>query len=240
MARAAGGAALVLFAAGAGFGAEKIRLIASLDEGKDQTVVLYGTDLTQKGAWVEQLKAEFQQRYPNQVNLINSGMTGLWSEWGVKNLDRQVITNRPDAVFIEFAINDSFLMSRTPVPQARVNFVKMIERIRAANKNCDIILMVMNPPLGKHLTDRPNINAYNQMYRDLAVERRLILIDHDRNWQKILKEDPKRYSAYVPDGLHPNAEGCKAVITPEILRVLGIGLEPPKPKPDEKPPAPAS
>jgi hypothetical protein len=64
------------------------------------------------------------------------------------------------------------------------------------------------------------------MYRDVAVQRHLTLIDHCPNWQQILKVDPQRLSEYVPDGIHPNAEGCRAVITPGIVRALGMDAEP--------------
>ena len=84
----------------------------------------------------------------------------------------------------------------------------------------------MNPPTGVHLEKRLKVESYNQMYRDFAVEHHLPLIDHYPNWQKLLKTDPKRFVEYVPDGIHPNAEGCKLVITPTILSALGIPTEP--------------
>jgi hypothetical protein len=63
------------------------------------------------------------------------------------------------------------------------------------------------------------------MVRDVAAERRLMLIDHYPDWQKILTADPKQFSALVPDGIHPNAEGCKQIILPNILRALGVKTE---------------
>jgi acyl-CoA thioesterase I len=98
----------------------------------------------------------------------------------------------------------------------------MIDRIFKANPNCEIILMVMNPSVGVHLVQRPKIKDYNQMYRDVARDRKLPLIDHYPNWDKILKGEPELFRRYVPDGIHPGADGFKRVITPEILRALGI------------------
>lgn len=104
--------------------------------------------------------------------------------------------------------------------------VNMIERLSATKKTCDVILMVMNPPINNHLAARPEIESYNQMVRDVAAERHLMLIDHYPDWQKILKADLKQYTALVPDGIHPNAEGCKQVILPNILRALGMKTGP--------------
>ena len=50
--------------------------------------------------------------------------------------------------------------------------------------------MVMNPPIGIHLERRPKIEEYYQMYRIVAKVRKLLLIDHAPNWEKILEEDP--------------------------------------------------
>jgi sialate O-acetylesterase len=60
------------------------------------------------------------------------------------------------------------------------------------------------------------------MYREVAKERKLLLIDHYPQWEKILNETPELFKAYVPDGIHPGAEGCKVVITPTIVEALGI------------------
>lgn len=216
---------VILFSAGNSLAVEKSKLVSNLEAGKKQTVVTYGTSLTAGGAWVGQLSAELKRRYPGLPTVINSGRSAMWSKWGVDNLDARVIAKQPDTVFIEFTINDAFLKYNTSVPQARSNLLNMVDRICATNMTCEIILMVMNPPIGVHLTARPNIENYNQMVRDVAAERRLMLIDHYPDWQKILKTDPKHFTSLVPDGIHPNAEGCKQIILPNILRALGVKSE---------------
>lgn len=222
----AAGAALILVSSINSQAAEQSKLVSNLEAGKQQTVVTYGTSLTAGGAWVGQLSAELKRHYSALPLVINSGRSSMWSKWGVDNLDTRVISKNPDTVFIEFTINDAFLKYNTSVPQARSNLLNMVDRILAKNKTCEIILMVMNPPIGVHLESRPNIELYNQMVRDVAAERSLMLIDHYPDWQKILKADPKQFTALVPDGIHPNAEGCKQVILPNILRALGVKAGP--------------
>lgn len=88
-------------------------------------------------------------------------------------------------------MNDAFLYSDgTPeisVAQARTNLIMMIDGIRAQNPRAEIILQTMNPawnsPVGANesATLRPNLPAYYQMYRDVAAERGLFLIDHFPN-----------------------------------------------------------
>jgi len=225
------GFSLFLLFSTPGLCGQKSQLVSNLESGKKQTVVAYGTSLTALGAWVEQFSEVLGRQYPGLATVINSGEAGRWSRWGVDNLQALVIDKHPDLVFIEFSINDANQMFATDVTQSRVYLETMIDRILAARKSCEIILMVMNPPTGHFLATRPAIEFYNQMYRNVAAERHLTLIDHSPDWKKILREDPQLYAKYVPDGLHPDAEGCKAVITPNILRALGIRLHPTTPSP---------
>ncbi|MBL4886676.1 MAG: SGNH/GDSL hydrolase family protein [Planctomycetaceae bacterium] len=217
--------ALCFLSASISQAAEKSRLVENLHSGKQQTVVTYGTSLTAGGAWVRQLGQELERAYPGKANVINSGSGGMWSTWGVDNLDKRVIQKKPDTVLIEFAINDAFLNYKTSVDLAQSNLENMIDRILKSNPDCEIVLMVMNPPIGVHLTRRPKIKEYYQMYREVAQARKLLLIDHYPKWETILKDNPDLFNKYVPDGIHPNPQGCKAVITPQIVKSLGIAGE---------------
>lgn len=197
------------------------RLVANLKAGKQQIVVTYGTSLTAGGAWVGHLRDGLNKKFPGLATVINSGQGSQWSGWGVSNLETRVIAKKPDTVFIEFAINDAFLEYKTTVEHARSNLEYMIDRILASKPDTEIILMTMNPPYGIHLSRRPKVADYYQMYRDVAKVRKLMLIDNDANWEPITK-DKALFLKYVPDMIHPGPEGCTQVITPAILKALGI------------------
>ena len=198
------------------------QLVARLKTGKPQTVVAYGTSLTEGGAWVGQLQQALQAEYPGLATVINSGQGRMWSKWGVDNLDQRVITKKPDTVFIEFAINDAYLDYKTSVADAQRNLANMIDRILSSKADTEIILMTMTPPTGIHLERCPKFHDYYQMYRDVAKMRKLRLIDHLVTWEQLLQKDKPLFDKYVPDGLHPGAEGCAKIITPAILQALGL------------------
>ena len=149
------------------------QLVRTLKAGKTQTVVTYGTSLTSGGAWVRQLDAALKARWPGQTTVVNSGAGGMWSTWGVENLDARVIEKKPDTLFIEFGINDAYLDYKTSVVTARANLDNMIQRVLSARPNTEIVLMTMNPPIGNHLKARPEIKKYYEMYRQVAKERSL-------------------------------------------------------------------
>ena len=198
------------------------RLVRNLKAGKAQTVVTYGTSLTAGGAWVKQLDEALKARWPGQVRVINSGAGAMWSTWGVENLDARVIAKKPDTLFIEFAINDAYLDYKTPVPRARANLENMIRRVLSARAETEIVLMTMNPPVGNHLKARPEIKKYYEMYRQVALDRGLKLIDHAPHWERVLEHNRHVFQRFVPDGIHPGAEGCAEVTTTTLLTCLGV------------------
>lgn len=205
-----------------GFAAEKATFVQNLEAGKTQTIVTYGTSLTAAGAWVNQFGAELEKKFPGKAKVINSAKSGMWSKWGVDNFDKQVIAKKPDTIIIEFAINDAFLKYSTTVDQARQNLENMIERMKKARPESEIILMTMDPPIGEHLAKRPKIEEYYEMYRAVARQHHLLLIDHEPNWRRVLKQGDAEYKKLVPDGIHPNAEGCEKIILPEIMKSVGL------------------
>lgn len=203
----------------------KSRLVANLQAKQKQVVVAYGTSLTAGGAWVKQLSDSLNKKFPKQATVINSGGSGQYSKWGVANLDKRVLQKKPDAVFIEFGINDSVERFHCSAAQAKTNLETMIQRILKSNSKCEIILMTMTPgdkyPAG-HRSHRKDIATYYQMYRDVAKSHELLLIDHAQHWQALQSKNATLFQKYVPDTIHPTGTGCEKVVTPAILDALGL------------------
>ena len=201
------------------------QLVKRLGAGEKQVVVAYGTSLTAAGAWVGHLQSALQKRYPGQAEVINSGGSGKWSQWGVENLDNLVIQKNPDTVFIEFSINDCVARFGADSELARKNLETMIGRILQSRPRCEIILMTMTPgdahPVG-HKSYRKDIEEHYAMYRRVAKERQLLLIDHYPNWKALQQKDPEKFRKYIPDGVHPTADACREVVTPVLLKALGL------------------
>lgn len=212
--------ALALLLGAPAFCAEPSLLVKNMAAGKKQHLITYGTSLTHGGAWVGQIKTDLEKKFPGLITVTNSAQSGMWSKWGLDNLDARVLQKKPDTVIIEWAINDAFLKYQTSVAEARKNLETMIDKIVAQNPAAEIILMTMNPPIKVHLEKRPEIEKYYQMYRDVAAARKLRLVDHYPNWKKILDSNPAEFDKLVPDGIHPNANGAEKVITPVLLQAL--------------------
>lgn len=200
------------------------RFFNNLQSGKHQTVVTYGTSLTEIGAWVSLLGGWFEQRYQGKVTIINAAKCGRNSEWGLANV-KKVINHRPDMVFIEFGINDANTRAHIKPQQALANLDGIITSIRAENPQVDIVLMTISdaidaPGQKPNGSNRPNLSEYYAQYSACAKSNKIPLIDIYPEWHALFQRDPAKYFSYAPDGLHPNEVGTKVIIWPCIERFL--------------------
>jgi acyl-CoA thioesterase-1 len=203
----------------------KSRLIENLARGRPQRVVVYGTSLSHTGAWVEQAKEAIQAAYPGLLTLINAARSGENSRWGLAHVEESVVQLKPDAVFLEFTINDSVARFEISPAESRQNLENMLDHISSALPKCESILQIMNPVVGKPVGDyshRRWQSEYQQIYRDVARERNLLLIDHTPAWEAVLARGEDEFIKYVPDGVHPDAQGYARMVTPTILSALGL------------------
>lgn len=201
------------------------RIAERLAHGESLHVVVYGTSLTAGGDWVPQLVRALQKRYPGQLRLTNAAGSGKNSDWGVENLESHVIDKHPNAVFIEFAVNDSVERFHLSRRESRSNLNNMIRRIRKANPATEIILQTTNPVIDRPKGDsgyRPNLEDYFEVMRRVAFDKHTVLVDQETAWKRVLDRGASVFHRFVPDGLHPNAAGCAEVATPALLAGLGV------------------
>lgn len=206
------------------------KLVDNLRAGKSQTVVVFGTSLTAGGRWVTETKVWLEKINPEaKVTLINSGLSGKNSLVGLAKLDQAVIAKKPDTVFIEFSVNDAFKFPekeiQVSVEDGAKNLETIIDRIKKALPDTEIILQTMNPawdaPNGRGSgSKRPELDAYYEGYRKVAEKRGLLLIDHHKNWVKIQKDDKAQFEKYVNDGVHPTPAASSAVTFPQVKESL--------------------
>ncbi len=202
------------------------RFVTALESGRPQHIVVFGTSLSKSGAWVPQLEHALATRFPGLVKITNGAKGGQSSEWGAAHVESNVIAHRPDAVFIEFAINDAVVRYGLSPAQVKANVDRILDRITSALPECEIIIQVMNPAIGHppgHRSERRDQDTYQQIYRDAAKERGLLLIDHSITWNGLLRDAAEAgFNRYVPDGVHPNAAGYARFVLPAILQALGL------------------
>lgn len=197
-----------------------------LKAGEKQTVVAYGTSLTAAGAWVPLMQQWFEEKFPGQVTVINSGGPGQHSDWGVAQLEQKVLAHSPNLVFVEFSYNDAHQRFQLTPEHCRKNLETIVETIQGTG--AAIVLQTMNapwdPPEGKGMkdsaTNRPELETFNDNYRAVARARNLPLVDNYPDWLAIKETNFPRYQALVPDGSHPNKNGGTEVTWKNVKALL--------------------
>lgn len=207
-------------------------LLDRVQAGQATTVVTLGTSLTANGVWPGELESwlKGQSTNPGAINLINRAVSGSASGHptaSLSGLDTQVplaLADNPDAIFIEFSMNDAvqdpgrgYSLS---VADSKNNLLNMIGQFQTQNPGVIIILQTMNNVTGNAATLRPDLNNYYEAARQVAADEGLLLIDHQPAWTDLFSNDPTTWNAYVPDGLHPTAAGQQAVTMPGIIAAL--------------------
>lgn len=205
-----------------------VNVFRSLEAGRKQAVVVYGTSLTASAEWPKALKGYFEKHFPGQVTFVNAAKSGEHSNWGVANLEKQVLAKKPDLVFIEFSINDAVTRFDISTEKSAANLDAMVKALRQQNPQVEIVLQTMNPVWDapdvpaerKSASNRPRLADYYEVYRKYAHEHGLPLVDHYANWLKLQQNQPEKFKKWLPDGTHPTPEASVAVTFPAIQSLL--------------------
>lgn len=200
-------------------------LLTKVRAGENVKVVLLGTSLTDNGTWPTSLQNWLTQESPGPgtVTVINHAASGQASDHGLAVQTPAALLDNPDAVFIEFSMNDAATSKNITLQQATDNLNAMINQFKNQNPNVIIVLQTMNntDTDTSPFSPRPNLNAYYQIYRDAAVTHGAILIDHYPNWLNVFNNQHATWDTYMADPVHPNQLGQDSVLVPELQAVLG-------------------
>ncbi len=207
-----------------------LRFLNDIRDGEAVTVATMGTSLTDEpwSDWAIRLRRWLKTEAPEAANVTfwNNGVGAASSDnanFNLSGLDRQLpqtLAQNPDVVFIEFGINDAYLPYAISLADSAANLNAMIDALQTQNPAVEIIVQTMNNPVGVHLTNRPEIDAYYQVSRDVAADRGALLIDHYPEWLSLYNSDPTTWALYVPDGIHPGPRGTVNLILPGIISAL--------------------
>lgn len=186
-------------------------------QGATLRVAVLGTSLTARYAWPEEMRAGLAACLGRAVTLTKTAKAGAGSDWGATAVS-EIAAGRPDLTLIEFSINDADLTDGIWLNVARRRHQAMIDALRAANPDMRIALVTMSPAHGPRGWVRPFLGAHEDMYRRLAEEMDLDLIDLAPLWAAALEEGG---SGLLPDGLHPTEAAVAKVALPTIAAQAG-------------------
>lgn len=159
------------------------------------------------GAYPHLTLHAIKEHYPYAVvNVITTSIGGEQSEQGEKRFKKEVLTHRPDLLFIDYALNDRSI----GLERSLKAWEKMIKQ--ALKQDIKIVLMTPTPDLTENILDENTpLAKHARQIRDLASKYHLGLVDSYAMFKDLAKEG-KDLREYMSQSNHPNAEGHKVVL----------------------------
>lgn len=157
---------------------------------------------------LQQLKAI----YPYAViNVITTSIGGENSQQGEKRFKSDVLTHKPDVIFIDYALNDRSI----GLEKSREAMEKMIKK--ALRKHIKVILLTPSPDLTVNIREPDNIlEQFSDQLIELAKKYHIGLADSYAAFHS-LAESGKDLKDYMAQSNHPKKIGHE-VIAAEIMK----------------------
>jgi len=107
-------------------------------------------------------------KYDTEVNLINTSVGGMLSNWGKDNVDANVNNYNPDLVIIGFGMNDGSLGMSPQTFKENIDF--MVRSIKSRNPEADIIII--------HTIYANPLSIQNQGQKAYLIELQALQTEH--------------------------------------------------------------
>jgi len=154
---------------------------------------------------------ELKTQYPYAViNVINTSIGGEDSKSGEKRFESDVLSHRPDVLFIDYALNDR----RIGLDSAKVAWESMIQLALA--KDIKIILLTPSPDKKLDLKENDTVlDEHSNQIRQLSEKYEIGLVDSYKLFKKEIGSGAD-LDNFMSQGNHPNEKG-HALIANGIL-----------------------
>jgi len=152
------------------------------------------------------LLKKLKERYPYAViNVINTAIGGESSIEGEKRFDADVLTHKPDILFIDYSLNDQSI----ELEMTYEAWDKMIKK--ALRKNCKVILLTPSPDQRINILESNNLLEKQRIQvAKLAEENGVGLIDSYNLFKdRVIAGDSLHH--YMSQINHPNKNGHQLI-----------------------------
>jgi len=158
------------------------------------------------GSYPYLLLSKLNAKYPYAViNIIKTCIGGENSEQGEKRFKKDVLSHKPDVVFIDYALNDRNL----GLERARTAWEKMIKA--ALKQNVKVVLLTPTPDVTENILD-PNapLTQHAAQIIALGAKYHIPVVDSYRRF-KNLKATGQSLDPYMAQFNHINEKGHEIV-----------------------------
>lgn len=146
---------------------------------------------------------------------INTGVSGEVTDGLLANWEFRVARFKPGFVSVNLGMNDC--SGLTP-EKFRANLLEIIKRIRDLHA-----VPVLQVPNTVRAGDprAAKLPAFCKVIREVAGQEKVLLVDHNADWEKAAGGPDKAKASWLNDPIHPNGVG-QAEMAKTMFRDLGI------------------
>lgn len=203
-------------------------------KGAEVRIGYLGGSITAQQGWRVKSLAHFQKTYPDaKFSEINAAIGGTGSDLGVCRLQQDVLVQKPDLLFVEFAVNDG-----GAVPMQIIRCMEgIVRQTWRALPECDICFVytlteALAPPMleGKFQRSASAMESVADHYGiptiHMGMEVARLAKGGKLLWKAPLPKDKAAQSAdadplvFAGDGVHPYAETGHELYLRAIVRSL--------------------
>lgn len=196
-----------------------------LKTGGPLTIAYFGGSITAaSGGWRDQSVKWFQQQYPQaQIKQINAGVGGTGSDLGVFRLRRDVLSQQPDLVFVEFAVNDG----GPYIHETMEGIVRQIWRANPATDICFVYTVAGNmlPTLqqGQLWPSMLAMEHIAQHYGIPSIQLGIEVLALLKAGKLVFQGKQEQYPdklVFSGDNIHPNTATGHRLYTEALIRAM--------------------
>ena len=183
------------------------------EAGEEITVAYIGGSITQgssagDGDCYARLTTDwFERTFPDaKLNYVRAGIGATGSYIGVHRVERDVLSNDPDVVFVEFSVNDT-----TENTTRNINsYDSLLRKIWNADSSPAIVCIGMT---------QDNGTSFQSYHYSVAAQYDLPFISYKNAILHVINEGYIKWTDISDDNIHPNTAGHK-VLTQIITHYL--------------------
>lgn len=189
--------------------------------------ICYGYGARPGEGWVAQMARLFAS-LPSPITVTNAGVSGHTTEDALRRLKWDVERHRPDAVYVQFGLNDASFWGRpvgAPLVELKAYLANMGEIVRRClSCGARAVFLATNHPVASTL-DIPGADLYRRNVRDYNENLRRVFfglrgvepVDMERH---IIDQCPDPDTLLSADGVHLSRAGNDFYCTTIGKRIL--------------------
>lgn len=205
-------------------GANLSRTAASLAMSKKLTIGYFGGSLTdgygasnmEKTSWRARTTEWFCRRFPDvSIQEINAAIGGTGSHLGVYRIGMDLLKQKPDLVFVEFAVNDA-----TADPQRTVRSMEgIVRQIWRANPMADIVFVYTTRSTFEPYHVAGQLPPSVMVHKSVAKHYGISEVNAGQSLWEEIRSGRMTWDQAMPDRVHPKDSGY-AAYSEAVIRFL--------------------